>query len=151
MLIPVLVMVLGPSAPPAENAPEKKAPEPAPKEKAPPEKPAAKKAVAAPWGPSKRLQLARRLHDLGERWHVALPADDRPEALAGALIFLDATLDAGKPDGALPRDEPQAFLRALLRKHAVAGHDAADLGPVEMIDRLEEKLAPARARKEPSP
>ncbi len=156
MLIPIAVMVFGPSAPPAENdpPPEKKAPVPPEKEKAPLEKPGAKKvAVAAVWTEQQRLQLARRLHDLGERWHVALPADDRPAALTRALVFLDATLDAGagKTDSALRPGEPQAFLRALLRKHGVGGHDAPDLGPVEMIDRLEEKLASARARKEPSP
>jgi hypothetical protein len=124
------------------------------KKPAPAVKPAEKEKVAAKAGPPdfprltepERAQLALRLQELGGRLGVDLPFGSEEAQLAGALAFLDASIDARLgAKGAAPLKEGPVHLqlRALLRKHGAADHDRPGLEPAVLVERLQEKLAEA--------
>jgi hypothetical protein len=91
-----------------------------------------------------RMELAQRLHDLGERLHVELPEGASEQALTESLAVLDKELSRSKsrPDpGPLRNYGPlQRQLRVLLWKQEVAAHNARGLDTVELLERLEERL-----------
>jgi hypothetical protein len=91
-----------------------------------------------------RTELTERLHHLGERLHVELPAGTSDEALTSALAALDQKLGAAKSrQGAesLRNYGPlQRQLRVLLWKHRVAAYKNLRLNTVELLERLEERL-----------
>jgi hypothetical protein len=101
-----------------------------------------------PLGDPDRMQLAERLHELGQQRHVNLPGGSSDEELSAALAGLDKHL--GTPD---PRRDPgplrelgpvQRQLRALLWKHTVADYNVRGLNTVELVERLEQRLDQAR-------
>jgi hypothetical protein len=159
MLVPLAVMLLFPGRPPGPRptAPKKKGP-PASKKKV--------EALAVPdtlqlndfprLGDAEKGRLAARLRELGKRVGVELSAE--PDDLAESLATLDQTLDtrlgAKKPrrdPGPLGKvGAPQQQLRALLWKHGVPEYNQPGLSAVELVERLEKKLAAAGALKEPS-
>jgi hypothetical protein len=94
--------------------------------------------------PHERSELAERLHRLGARLHVDLPAGTSDEALTAALAALDQKLGAAKSrQGAEPLRNYgplQRQLRVLLWKRGVAAYNARGLNTVELLERLEERL-----------
>jgi hypothetical protein len=141
------IMMMGPTpaarqaAPPAPARPR---PELLPADKYP------------PFGDAERQRLAKRLHELGQRLRVALPAGTTDADLTVAVGALDAALDARQGGAARPRDPgPLADygaiprqLRALLWKHEVAGYKEADLNTLELLERLEQRPAVRQALKD---
>jgi hypothetical protein len=102
-----------------------------------------------PFGDAERQQLAKRLHEFGQRLKVALPAGTTDADLTVAVGAIDAALGARLGGAAKPRDAgPLADygaiprqLRVLLWKHEVAGHQEANLNTLELLERIEQQPA----------
>jgi hypothetical protein len=155
LLVPLFVLQ-APVRPPAEKPP------PAPREgkgapgrvDGPMELPPAN--VFPKLNDTQRADLAERLHALGKRLGVDLPEGDDPESLSRDLAELDARIDA-RLGAKRPRHDPgrlsdlgpvQRQLRALLWKHGVADYNVPGPNPVELVEKLEKKLAEAGALEE---
>jgi hypothetical protein len=95
-------------------------------------------------GSQERTELAERLHQLGEQWHIELPAGTSDEALTATLAALDQRLDAPQSrQGAEPLRNYgplQRQLRVLLWKHGISAYNARGLNTVELLERLEVQL-----------
>jgi hypothetical protein len=95
-------------------------------------------------GSRERAELAKRLHNLGERWHIELPTGTSDEALTTALAALDQHLQTPQSrqgTGPLRDYGPlQRQLRVLLWKHGIADYNARGLNTVELLERLEVQL-----------
>ncbi len=91
-----------------------------------------------------RTEMGERLHHLGERLGVELPAGTGDEALTAALAALDEKMGTPKSrQGAEPLRNYgplQRQLRVLLWKHGVAAYRDRGLNTVELLERLEERL-----------
>jgi hypothetical protein len=106
-----------------------------------------------PFGDAERLRLAKRLHELGQRLRVALPAGTTDADLTVDLRAIDAALGARLGGAAGPRDPGSLAdygaiprqLRALLWKHEVAGYKEANLNTLELLERLEQQPAVRQA------
>jgi len=91
-----------------------------------------------------RTQLAKRLQELGKRWHVALPPGMSDAILSADLAALDHRL--GMPDPTRDPGPLRAFgpvqrqLRALLWKHGVADYNDRRLNVLELLERLQQRL-----------
>jgi hypothetical protein len=100
-----------------------------------------------PFGDAERQQLAKRLHEFGQRLKVALPVGTTDADLTVAVGAIDAALGARLGGAAKPRDEGPLSdygaiprqLRALLWKHEVAGYREAHLNTLELLERLEQQ------------
>jgi hypothetical protein len=154
LLVPLAVLLLVPSPKPDPRPP-------APKKKDPPakKKPAGAEKLQLDELPrlsdTESARLARRLEGLGKRLGVELPAE--PSELADSLAKLDEALDRRvakklrrEPGPLAEVGPPQQLLRALLWKHGVLEYNRPGLTPVELVDRLEKKLAEAGVLKESS-
>jgi hypothetical protein len=155
LLLAFIISALGLSFP---NVGQQQAPAPSKEKEARPD-PAMKlpptEAIPA-LSPQQRQHFADRLAVLAKRLGVRLPDDASEEALAQAIAQLDHTLDQ-LPGSAKSRRDPgplsefgpaQRRLRALLWKHEVSEYDDLRLNPVELVERLEKKLAEKGAIKE---
>jgi hypothetical protein len=155
LLVPLFLLPPPPEAPPKKPAPApapRKGPAAAPAD-APLKLPPAEEFPQLP--EDQREQLAGRLQALAERLEVELPGGDSPEELVASLAALDAAADA-RLGAKKPRRDPgrladlgppQRQLRALLWKHGVAGYNDPRPKSVELLEKLEEKLAEAGALK----
>jgi hypothetical protein len=99
-----------------------------------------------------RADLSAALHELGREVGIDLPEGTTPEALTDALGQLDARLgtpDPGRDPGPLRKRGPlQRQLRALLWKQDVPGYGARGLNPIEMVEKLCQRLAQTGVLKE---
>jgi hypothetical protein len=94
---------------------------------------------------AERKDLARRLGQLAGRLGVAVPAGTSDADLAATLAAIDGRLgtpDARRDPGPLAKyGPPQRQLRALVWKHGGADYNVAGPNTLELLDRLEARLA----------
>jgi hypothetical protein len=104
--------------------------------------------------PDERQKLARRLAQLGRELGVEVPAGTSDADLTEALARIDGRLGTphpGRNPGRLADlGPPQRQLRALLWKHGGADYNEHGLNTLELLDRLEARLAEERKPKEPA-
>jgi hypothetical protein len=106
-----------------------------------------------------RRRLAGRLQSFGKRLGVALFEGDTDAELSDDLARLDAAIDARlgakrprrNPGRLRALGPPKRQLQALLWKHGVAEYNEQRLNPLELIEKLEQKLARDGILKEEEP
>ena len=100
-----------------------------------------------------RDRLTRALEGLARRLDVTPSAGAGPGQLLEVIDRRLGTPDPRRDPGALSaQGPPQQQLRVLLWKHGVDGYRDPGLNPVELVERLERKVAPPPApRKETAP
>ncbi len=93
-----------------------------------------------------RQQLADSLQQLARQRGIDVPHETTAAALTDSIEKIDRSLIDGEPgrDPGRLRDlgPVQRQLRALLWKHGVADYDAPGLTPVEMVEKLHDKVGP---------
>jgi hypothetical protein len=99
-----------------------------------------------------RDRLARALDGLARQLGLTPPDGSSPDHLLEVIDRRLGTPDPRRDPGALSaQGPPQRQLRVLLWKHGVDDYRDPGLNPVELVERLERKVAPPAARKETAP